>query len=128
MVRVCPFDRKHASKGLPLTPLDVFSVERNMSTRTAKALTWAGGLTGMLGVAAMAVGFKITLTPEMQEVLFYKGLFAASAVLLILGAIIGRRGHRQKERERASRELPPPSEIPLSGDPALSRDSVRSEP
>lgn len=85
-----------------------------MSTTAAKVMTMAGGILGMAGVIAMAVGFKITLTPAMQELLFYKGLFAASAGLLIFGAILGRQAHRQKERERAAGELPQPVDVPLA--------------
>ena len=66
-----------------------------MRSRLGTILTTVGGALGMLGVIAMAVGLKLTLTPQLQEILFYKGLFAASAVLILLGAIYGRRYRRE---------------------------------
>lgn len=97
-----------------------------MSTTAAKALTTVGGLLGMVGVVAMAVGFKITLTPAMQEILFYKGLFAASAVLLVLGAVLGRQAHRQKEEKRAAAgELRDGADFPLSDDAERAAVNVR---
>jgi hypothetical protein len=76
----------------------------------------------MLGAAAMAVKLKMTLTPGMQEVFFYKGMFAASAVLLILGAWYGRQGRIEQEEENTRAELGAPAEMPLADEPVASRD------
>lgn len=75
-----------------------------VKTSVGNTLTKVGAAIGFLGAVAMVVKLKITLTPQMQEVLFYKGLFAASATLLILGAWYGREGRREaRERELASK-------------------------
>lgn len=66
-----------------------------MRSRLGTILTTVGGAVGMLGVIAMAIGLKATLTPAMQDILFYKGLFAGSAILILLGAIYGRRYGRE---------------------------------
>ncbi|MEO8576638.1 MAG: hypothetical protein ABI556_08065 [Gemmatimonadales bacterium] len=69
-----------------------------------KVMSTVGGILGMAGVVAWLVGFKITLTPGMQELLFFKGLFAASFSLIALGAIIGRRINKE-EKSREDRLL-----------------------
>ena len=69
-------------------------------------MTTVGGILGMAGVVAWLIGFKITITPGMQELLFYKGLFAASFGLMAVGAIIGRRvsANRRAEENRILEE------------------------
>ncbi len=84
-----------------------------MRFRTGDILTTVGAAIGVLGGIAMAVRLKLTITPELREVLFYKELFVASAVLLVLGAIIGRRQRAEKQAwEAREQELlsggPPP--------------------
>lgn len=69
-----------------------------MKKNLGRILTTMGAVIGVLGVGAMAIRLKIVLTPDMQQVLFYKGLFVASAVLLVLGAIYGRQA-RIEQRE-----------------------------
>lgn len=65
-------------------------------------MTTVGGILGMAGVAAWLIGFKITITPGMQELLFYKGLFAASFGLMAVGAIIGRRANAHRRAGTSS--------------------------
>lgn len=66
-------------------------------------MTTVGGILGMAGIVAWLIGFKITITPGMQELLFYKGLFAGSFGLMAVGAIIGRRlnANRRADETRA---------------------------
>lgn len=87
-------------------------------TRVGNILTAVGAIVAVFGVIAMVTRLKITLTPEMQELLFYKGLFAAAAGLLIAGALIGRRG-RAAAKDAAARQteveaLRRPAEMPLT--------------
>ena len=69
-------------------------------------MTTVGGILGMAGIVAWLIGFKITITPGMQELLFYKGLFAASFSLMAVGAIVGRRlnASRRADETRAREE------------------------
>lgn len=83
--------------------------EDSKKNPAGKVMTTVGGVLGMAGVVAWLVGFKLTLTPGMQEVLFYKGLFAASFSLIALGAIIGRRvnsAHRAEKDRLLSESAP----------------------
>lgn len=59
--------------------------------RAGDVLTTAGAGLGVLGVIAMVIKLKMTITPGMQVVPFHRGLFAASAAFLLIGAWIGRR-------------------------------------
>jgi hypothetical protein len=88
-----------------------------IGVRLGDILTALGAVVGVFGVIAMAIKLKIVLTPDMQQLLFYKILFAGAAGLLIVGAWMGRQS-RAAEREslsqrRALKELEGPSEIPL---------------
>ena len=83
--------------------------------RLGDMLIRVGAVVGTLGAAAM-------LTPGMQEVFFYKGMFAASAVMLILGAWYGRQGRIEQEEEKKLAELGAPSEMELADEPVASRD------
>lgn len=80
-----------------------------IKTRVGNVLTRVGAAVGVFGVVAMAIKLKIELTPQAQQVLFYKGLFAAAAVLLILGAWYGREGRRQVREAQKENELTPGS-------------------
>lgn len=88
--------------------------------RLGDTLTKVGAAVGFFGVVAMAIKLKITITPEMRDVLFYKGLFAAAAVMLLAGAWYGREGRIEEAKKRA--ELEAPSEVPLSDEPVRSPD------
>ena len=90
--------------------------------RLGDTLIRVGAVVGTLGAAAMAIKLKMTLTPGMQEVFFYKGMFAASAVMLILGAWYGRQGRIEQEEERKRAELSALSEMPLADEPVAYRD------
>lgn len=90
--------------------------------RLGDMLIRVGAVVGTLGAAAMAIKLKMTLTPGMQEVFFYKGMFAASAVMLILGAWYGRQGRIEQEEEKKLAELSAPSEMPLADEPVAYRD------
>jgi hypothetical protein len=69
--------------------------------RTGDILTTVGAALGVLGGIALGIEARVTMTPSMREVLFYKELFVASAVLLVLGAIIGRRQRAEKKELEA---------------------------
>ena len=71
------------------------TTDKNTKTRIANTLTWLGAVVGGFGALAMLIKLKITITPEMQNVLFYKGLFIGSAVLIALGAVWGRQGRKE---------------------------------
>ncbi len=71
--------------------------------KAGSVLTRVGAAVGVLGAIAMLIRLKVVLGPGMEQVLFYKGLFASSAVLLLLGAIYGRQGRdEQKEAKTIS--------------------------
>jgi hypothetical protein len=69
--------------------------------RTGDILTTVGAALGVLGGIALGIKARITIVPSMHEVLFYRELFVASAVLLVLGAIIGRRQRAEKKELEA---------------------------
>jgi hypothetical protein len=98
-----------------------------LGARIGDTLTILGALVGVFGVVAMAIKLKIVLTPDMQQLLFYKGLFAAAAGLLVVGAWIGRRGRAAAREELEERqrldELRGPSELPLASAQARAGDS-----
>jgi len=97
----------------------------NAKTRIASTLTWIGAAVGGFGALAMLIKLKITITPEMQNVLFYKGLFIGSAVLIVLGAVWGRQGRREiRETEQfKANELASGSESQLGVE--TDRDSLK---
>lgn len=90
--------------------------------RLGDTLIRIGAIVGTLGAAAMAIKLKMTLTPGTQDVFVYKGMFAASAVMLILGAWYGRQGRIEQEEEKKLAELGAPSEMPLSDEPVANPD------
>lgn len=97
-----------------------------IKTKVGNALTKVGAAVGIIGVVAMAIKLKIVLTPEIQQVLFYKGLFAAAAVLLIIGAWYGREGRREAREARKANELTPGSgsQLDFSGHRFAERERV----
>lgn len=66
----------------------------------ANLLVAAGALLGIATVAAIALGYSPSLTPEMVKLLFYKGLGAAAVGLMVVGAIVGRFGHRHADNTK----------------------------
>lgn len=90
--------------------------------RLGDTLIRIGAIVGTLGAAAMAIKLKMTLTPGTQDVFVYKGMFAASAVMLILGAWYGRQGRIEQEDEKKLAELGAPSDMPLSDEPVANPD------
>ena len=97
-----------------------------IKTRVGNTLTKVGAAVGFFGVVAMAIRLKIELTPQAQQVLFYKGLFAAAAVLLVLGAWYGREGRRQASEAEKANELTPGSgsQLDFSTTPLADRERV----
>jgi energy-converting hydrogenase Eha subunit B len=93
--------------------------------RLGDNLVRAGAFVGVIGAIAMAVKLKIELTPGMQQVLFYKGTFAAAAVLLILGAWYGRQGRIEEAEAKKMEELNAPSDVPLSERPVRTPEEIR---
>lgn len=93
-----------------------------MKKRLGDTLIRIGAIVGTLGAAAMAIKLKMTLTPGTQDVFVYKGMFAASAVMLILGAWYGRQGRIEQEDEKKLAELGAPSDMPLSDEPVANPD------
>jgi hypothetical protein len=92
--------------------VEVERIQRMTSTdagkskrRIGKILTVVGAVLGGLGSLAFLIKLKLTLTPEMREVLFYKGLFAASLSLIALGAWYGREGRRGIMSAEQQKEL-----------------------
>lgn len=90
--------------------------------RLGDMLIRVGAIVGTLGAVAMGIKLKMTVTPGVQEVFFYKEMLAASAVMLILGAWYGRQGRIEQEEEKKLAELEAPSEVPLADEPVASRD------
>lgn len=90
--------------------------------RLGNILTKVGAAVGIFGVFAMAINLKITITPGMQEVLFYKGLLAAAPMMLIAGAWFGREGRIDEAESKKRAELESSSQIPLSDEPIRSSD------
>ena len=94
-----------------------------MKLKSGSVLTTIGGIVGAIGVVAWAIGLKMTLAPQMQDVFVYTGLLGAAAILLVAGAVIGRREHRAAAAEaEALRELAEPR-----GFDAPSQAPVREE-
>jgi hypothetical protein len=62
-----------------------------------RVMATVGGILGMAAVAAWLIGFKVTLSPSLEEAEIYKGLLASSFSLIVLGAIIGRRINREEQ-------------------------------
>lgn len=98
-----------------------------MKVRVGKLLTAIGGAIGLLGAIAMGVKLKMTVTPEMHEVLVYRELFVASAILLVLGAVFGRRERQERAEQEAEslRELGGPSELPLDSEFEVDKSKMR---
>lgn len=86
-----------------------------MRFSVGKLLTTVGGIVGGFAALAMAVKLKATLTPGVGQVLVYRELFVVSAVLLVIGAIVGRRetARRRMREAAAAKELGGPSEPPI---------------
>lgn len=78
------------------------------------ALVLAGGAVGVAAVVGLATGFKVVLTPEMVDLLVYKGLAAAAVGLIVVGSWLGRRG-RQQESVSNANELLTPGVPPFPG-------------
>jgi hypothetical protein len=93
-----------------------------LKKRLGDTLIRIGAVVGALGAAAMAIKLKMTLTPGTQDVLLYKGMFAASAVMLILGAWYGRQGRVEQAEEKKAAELGAGLEMPLADEPVASSD------
>ena len=94
-------------------------------------MTTVGGILGMVGVAAWLIGLKMTLTPGLQEVQVYQGLFAASFSLIALGAVIGRRinsEHKAEETKALNESAPAFNDMRERDDEKRSRESGRSRP
>ena len=98
-----------------------------MKLRVGRLLTTIGGAIGLLGAIAMGIKLKMTVTPEMHEVLVYRELFVASAILLVLGAVFGRRERQERAEQEAEslRELGGPSELPLDGEIEADKSKMR---
>ena len=62
------------------------------------ALVLAGGAVGIAAVVGLATDFKVVLTPEMVQLLVYKGLAAAAVGLIVVGSLLGRRGRQQESQ------------------------------
>lgn len=91
-----------------------------LKRKIASILTMTGAGIGVFGAISMAIRLKIVLSPEQQQVLFYKGLFAGAAVLLVLGAIFGRQGRIEEEEDAANQLSSRPSDsLTSSSDDAL---------
>lgn len=80
--------------------------------RVGSALTRAGAIIGTLGAVAMLIKLKVVIGPGVQQ-LPYQGLFAASAVLIVLGAMYGRQGRNEEEEAKATSSRPSDS-LPTS--------------
>lgn len=77
-----------------------------------RILTAAGVTVAVGGVIAMAIGLKLSADGFFQNVVMYKGIFAAAAGLMIVGALFGRREHQKKSeslQEAETRRLPTPA-------------------
>ena len=98
-----------------------------MKFRVGKLLTAIGGAVGLLGAIAMGIKLKMTVTPAMHEVLVYRELFVASAVLLVLGAVFGRRERQERAELDAEslRELGGPSGFPLGEQTVADKSKMR---
>ena len=96
-----------------LTPPSSSDVRINMKASVGKILTAVGAGLGLLAAVAMGLKLKMTLTPGMHEVLVYRELFVASAVVLVVGAIIGRREIRRAAEFATRKELGGPMEPPV---------------
>jgi len=71
------------------------------------ALVLAGGAVGVAAVVGLATDFKVVLTPEMVQLLVYKGLAAAAVGLIVVGSWLGRRGRQQESADNANALLTP---------------------
>jgi hypothetical protein len=80
-------------------------LDGNDKVRMGNTLTRVATFLGGLGALTMLIKLKVELTPSMKQVLFYPGLFAASAVLILLGAWYGREGRREIQEARKLDEL-----------------------
>lgn len=69
-------------------------------------LVATGALVGAGTVAALAMGYDITLSPAMIHLLAFKGLGAMAAGLIIAGSWIGR-----KAKQASAQQAPSPSEL-----------------
>jgi hypothetical protein len=65
-------------------------------------LIGAGGVVATAAVIAVSVGLKFSVPPELYTVVVYKGMFAAAAGLMIVGAMVGR--HANEKRKSAERD------------------------
>lgn len=67
-----------------------------MKMSLGRILTAAGVAVAVVGVIAMAIGLKLSSEGFFQNVVMYKGIFAAAAGLMIVGAFSGRRENQKK--------------------------------
>ena len=88
-----------------------------------------GAVVGVATVAIIALDYSPTLTPEMVNLLFYKGLGAAAVGLIIVGTIIGRIGRDHRRDRNADPELLPPASATHIDVPSPNpiRDNIRQD-
>lgn len=78
--------------------------------RMANTLTRVATFLGGLGALTMLIKLKMEISPAMKQVLFYPGLFATAAVLILLSAWYGREGRRELAESQKQNELASGSE------------------
>jgi hypothetical protein len=86
----------------------------------ASFLTGAGVVVAVAGVTGLATGVQFSLPPAILTVVIYKGIFAAAAGLMIVGALFGRQAYRHRSVERQ----PEPNEEVVIGLRPLTTGSV----
>ena len=100
-------------------------LDANDKVRMGNTLTRVATFLGGLGALTMLIKLKMELSPSAKQVLFYPGLFAASAVLILLGAWYGREGRREIAEARKLDELASGSGSQLGVD--AQREVVKEE-
>jgi hypothetical protein len=72
-------------------------------SRVGNGIVIAGAAVGAAAAVGIASGYHINLSPEMMQIVIYKGIAAAAVGLIVVGSLIGRLG-RQKEIEEPPRD------------------------
>jgi len=93
--------------------------------RIGDNLIRAGAVVGAFGAIAMAIRLKVELTPGVQQLFYYKGTFAAAAVLLILGAWYGRQGRIEEAEAKKLEELASPAGFPMAEKPGATAEKIQ---
>ena len=97
------------------------SMSDKMRFRTGDILTTVGAAIGVLAGIAMAIKAKVTIDPEMREVLFYRRSSSLPQRFCLCSERLSGAGSGRKKRELEARE----AELLSGGSPPVGDERVK---